>query len=411
MGDYGKLARTATRVACALGVLAVVRVTPAFAQLTPVNVGPEPELGIHMGGFLLYPTLDVSGEYNDNVFAVNTGAQSDFSYHVRPEVDLESTWTHYLVSLKAEYDLHRYDVFSQENTNDYFVSGETKFDLGSDSQLDAMSQYAQLSELPGNTNVTTNAATPVTYLEWDNKADFKHVFNRLQVDLGGTYTTLRFSNVAAVGGGTLLEIDRNRDVTSGYADLGFQFSPGYQLFARGTWNERDYELASSDFRNSTGYEAVAGVRTQITHLIDGQAYVGYLSQDYSGFSQVSGLDYGLQLNWSVTPLTTIVADVTRSIEETDEAGASSYFATIASLGVTHSLTRTITLNANFSYQKNDYQGIVRNEDIYGATVGADYELTPHFHLAADYKYTTRESDIAGTSYDQNLVEARVRLAL
>jgi hypothetical protein len=403
---------TGTRLASALCIFVAVSVNPAKAQImTPVNTGPEPELGIHLGGFMFYPTLDVSGRYNDNVLAVNTGAQSDFSYDVHPQFDLESTWTHYLLALKAQYDLHQYDKLSSQNTSNYLLSGEARFDIGVDSQFDATSEYDRMSELPGNTNVTTNAAKPTTYFRWNSAADFKHVFNRLQVDLGGSYTTLRFRNTPAVGGGTIFEVDRDRDVSVGYFDLGYQFSPGYQIFARGTWNERDYRLVVSNFRNSSGYEAVAGLRTQITHLIDGQVYVGYLSQDYKAFSTVAGLDYGLQLNWAVTRLSTITADISRSIEETDEIGASSYFATIASLGVTHALTRTVTLNANVSYTNNDYRGVTRNEDIYSASAGLDYELTPHFHVGADYRYTTRSSNVAGTNYNQNMVEARVRLAL
>ena len=426
MGDCRKMIWTGTRVVAALCIFAAVSVNPAMAQtispsstgitpgntgITPINTGPESELGIHLGGFMLYPTLDVGGQYNDNVLAVNTGAQSDFSYDIRPMLDLESTWTHYLLALKAQYDLHQYEKLTAQNTDNYFFSGQTQFDLGSSSQLDASSEYDRLSELPGNTNVTSNAAKPTTYFRWNSAADFKHVFNRLEVDLGGDYTTLRFENTPAVGGGTILEVNRNRDVSDGYLDLGYQFSPGYQIFARGTWNERDYSLAISNFRNSSGYEAVTGLRAQITHLIDGQVYVGYLSQDYKTFSTVAGLDYGLQLNWAVTQLSTITANVSRSIEETDELGASSYFATTASFGLAHKLTRSVTLNADVSYTNNDYRGVTRNEDIYSASAGLDYELTPHFHVAADYQYSTRSSNVSGTNYNQNLAEVRVRLAL
>ncbi len=400
------------KLALAFCSLVAVCTTSAMAQIAPVNVGPEPETGIHLGGFMLYPTLDVGGQYNDNVFAVDTSAQSDFSYEIHPALDLESTWTRYLVALKADYDLRQYSKFTSENTSNYLFSARTEFNLGSNSLVDASSEYARLTELRGNTNFTAGAAKPTNYNRWNNLFDFKHVFNRLQADLGGSYTTLRFENTPAVGGGTILEVDRDRDVASGYVDLGYQFSPGYEIFTRGTWNQRDYRLAISQFRNSSGYEAVGGVRAQLTHLIDGQAYVGYLSQDYKGFTKtVGGFDYGLQLNWSLTRLSTITAAVSRSIEETDATGASSYFATDASLGVTHALTRTVTLNAAFSYNNNKYQDIARNENIYGATAGIDYGLTPHFHLVADYRYSTRSSNTVGAKYNQNLIEAKVRLAL
>ena len=42
-------------------------------------------LGIHMGGFYLFPSLRNSLSYNDNVFATDTGEKSDFLYRFAKE--------------------------------------------------------------------------------------------------------------------------------------------------------------------------------------------------------------------------------------------------------------------------------------------------------------------------------------
>jgi hypothetical protein len=396
----------------AFSCLTAFATTPTIAQITPTNVGGEPELGIHMGGFMLYPSLDTSGQYNDNVFAVNAGQKSDFSWDVHPALKLESTWTHYLLAFNAEYDLHRYDTLTQENTDNFLFGGNTQFDLGSDTQFTAASQYARLSELPGNTNVVTNAAKPTNYFRWDNTADVKHVFDRLQIDIGGEFTTLRFQNTPAVGGGTIFSVDRNRDVANAFVDAGWQFSPGYQAFARVSWDQRDYEFLVSKFRDSNGYQADAGVRVQLSHLVDGQAYLGYIKENYKApLTSIGGFDFGAQLHWSATRLTDVTLDVHRSIEETDQLGASGYFSTVATLGVTHQLSRSVTLNANVGYNNNDYHGVVRNEDIVNASVGVDYHFRPQVHLVADYQYNTRDSNVPGTNYSQNIVEAHLKLAL
>src|ERR1700710_377986 len=305
---------------------ALLAAVPAIADgLTPTNTGAEPDLGIHMGGFMFYPKLDVSGQYNDNVFAVNTGAKSDVSLDVHPSLRLESTWTHYLVALTAEYDMRRYDTYSQEDTDDYFAKLETQFDLGSATQFGASTEYGRFSELPGNTNIATNAAEPTEYNRWDNHFDIKHVFNRLQGEVGGSFTSLRFENTPAVGGGTIFSQDRDRDVSAGYVDLGFQFSPGYEAFARATINQRDYSRTVFKFRDSSGFEAVGGVRVQLTHLIDGQVYLGYLQQNYHApLTDIGGLDAGAQLHWAATRLTDVNFNVSRSVEETDEIGAAGY---------------------------------------------------------------------------------------
>ena len=101
---------------------------------------------------MLYPTLDVSGQYNDNVFAVNTGAQSDFSWDVHPGVRLESTWTHYLVALTAEYDLRRYDTLTQEDTDNYLFGANTQLILNR-----FTGQMMKSKPKPASTRVTARA--------------------------------------------------------------------------------------------------------------------------------------------------------------------------------------------------------------------------------------------------------------
>jgi hypothetical protein len=376
-----------------------------------VNSGPAPETGIHVGGFMVFPKLEVGGQYNDNVFATNTGEQSDVSLDVRPSIRLESTWSHYLVALQAEYDMRRYDKLSQEDTDDYLVGGEMKFDVGTDTQLDVTSEYAGLSEMPGNTNVLTNAAEPTEYQRWHSTAGIKHVFSRMQAEIGAAFTTLRFQNTPAIGGGTILSVERNRDVASAFADLGYEFGRGTQIFVRGAWNQRNYSLLVSKFRNSSGYEAVAGIRLKLTDLISGQAYVGYMKQDYKALSDIGGVDFGAKLDWEMTRLTTVSVEVNRTIEETDQIGAIGYFATTAGIDVTHSLSRSITLRARGFYTNNDYRGITRNEDIYGASIGADYHFMPKLAFGVDFTHTSRNSDIPGTNYGQNVVQAELKLAL
>ncbi len=153
------------------------------------------------------------------------------------------------------------------------------------------------------------------------------------------------------------------------------------------------------------------MRVQLTHLIDGQAYVGYIQQDYKALNDIGGVDFGASLHWSATRLTDVKLEVDRSIEETDEVGAVGYFATAVSLNVAHQISRSVTLSANADYTNNDYKGVVRNEDVYGGGLSLDYHFRPQVHLIVDYQYTTRDSNIPGTDYSQNVVEARLRLAL
>lgn len=400
-----------SKLALALCGLYLTCAPAAQAQMNPANDSSEPDTGYHVGGMMLYPTVSVSGAYNDNVFAVQTGAKSDFSYEVRPAVSLQTTMARYLFALNAEYSHRGYAKYTGENSDDFLFGGKGAFNVASSTMIEGSTEFARLTEARGDTNLPAAAAKPTNYYRWASAADIKHVFVDLQAELGGTYTTMRFDNSPAVGGGTIQEVRRDRDVTGEYLDLGYQFSPGYQVFTRGSLNQRQYRLSVSDFRNSHGYEAVGGVRAQLSHLVEGQAYIGYLSQHYGSFSKdVGGFDYGLKLDWDMTPLTKVKADVSRSIEETDQLGSPSYFMSAVTIGIEHTLTRSITLMVGGGYANNKYQNIARNEDVYSATIGVQYAFTPRLSVAANYKYASRNTTIAGANYDQNIFEIRLNWA-
>ena len=48
----------------------------------PVTARPRPDfdaLGIRAGGFLIFPSVTVDGQYNDNVFATDENEEEDFN--------------------------------------------------------------------------------------------------------------------------------------------------------------------------------------------------------------------------------------------------------------------------------------------------------------------------------------------
>src|SRR6266404_309535 len=97
--------------------------TPSFAQGTPATpaaspvqpgpgapqlgpVGPPPtapeELGITLGSFRLYPTLDLRAGYDTNVFAQPASQQTGSAYEaIRPQLDLRSDWNNHMLNFGA----------------------------------------------------------------------------------------------------------------------------------------------------------------------------------------------------------------------------------------------------------------------------------------------------------------------
>jgi hypothetical protein len=71
-------------------------VDPRVAGLEFDKAAEEPlheAPGIHVGGFMVFPELEIGERYDDNIFATKNGRESDFYTVISPSVSVESTWS------------------------------------------------------------------------------------------------------------------------------------------------------------------------------------------------------------------------------------------------------------------------------------------------------------------------------
>jgi hypothetical protein len=180
-----------------------------------------------------------------------------------------------------------------------------------------------------------------------------------------------------------------------------------------TGNERDYvqKFDTRGFqRSSRGWEADVGTAIDLTHVVNGEVYAGYLSQYYDDprLSTDSGFAFGGNLLWNVTQLTSLRATAARTIEETTQfaavngvsVNASGYLQSAIKLAVEHELLRNVLLSGYVDYINSDYQGITRSDDQIDANVGGRYLLNRNLSATADLTFSTRSSNVTGVGYDR-----------
>jgi len=387
---------------------------------------PRPELeplGIRAGSFLIYPRIEAASIYDDNVFAEEDNTESDVLFQVRPDVTVQSDFNNHLLRFRTGADIGRYVDNSSENYTDYFVSADGRLDILRDTNVTLQARHRKDHEGSGDPDAPGESdpdapdeddlnvlgrAEPVEYTQSGALAAFNQRFNRVstQVAFGADY--YNYQDVALRDGTTADQDGRDRWEYDTMLRLGYDIRPGYQAFIRGTYTVVEYERGTAK-RDSDGYEIVGGARLDLTNLITGEVFAGYVQRDYDlqQFSDFSGIAYGLDLSWSVTQLTTVRGLVSRSVQETTYSTASSRDRTLYSLGVDHELLRSVILSGRAQYRQDDFQGANRNDDYYTASVGATYALNRNLYLEGSYTYETRESNLVGADYDSNLVLLRV----
>lgn len=367
-------------------------------------------VGVRAGSFLILPKLDVSEQYNDNIYATESGATSDFITNVSPSVNIKSLWSRHSLNLRAALSQYWYNSHSSENRLDWNVGADGRLDVLRDTYLTADVGYQQAHEDRGSPNSETSAAEPTEYDLFEGSLGLHQRFNRVTASLTGTYDNYDYKDVPTNSGTVIDEDARDRKEYLGALRLGYDVSPDTNVYVEGSLNKRDYNQTATVDRSSQGYAAVIGSEFKLSQLAEGRIYVGYQEQNYDAarFSSNGGLAYGAKVNWFVTPLTTIRFSAASAIDESIDPLASGYKAQQVGLGIDHELLRNLVLSGDIAYENDDFGDISRKDDVTSAVLGATYLLNNFFAVGLNYGIVDRSSSISGADYTQNRVGITIR---
>lgn len=401
-------------------------VAPTYIGLTPQDVGvmdrSRPEYdpaGIPVGGFLLFPLLDVAGSYDDNVFRVPNG-QSDYFLTVSPSFRLQSNWGRHFLEFYGGAENYDYDKFTQNNLTDWKFGADGRFDISRAAVFAANVYYGEFHEQwssPNNLIGFQNA--PNRFYQGHADTSFLYQPNRLGIEFGGSFDRYQFTDTPAIGGGEILNGDRNEDEYQAYAKLSYAFSPGYSVFAKAAYDERDFDDMFDRFgfdEASTGEHYDGGVDLQITHLVTGEAYLGYMRQDYRQdvplpLENFSGLDFGGSLKWFASPVWTFHLLAGRQLSDVIVVGASASDDKFVNIGADYEFRRNILVQGYFAYTSSHFVGLTRTDNYPSAGISIKYLIDRDFDAHLSYDYGKRTSNAPGANYTDNLVSVGITLHL
>jgi hypothetical protein len=364
-------------------------------------------LGVRMGDFMLRPSLDVGTEYNSNVFNTPTDTKSDWALEVASTLRLISDFPRHALNFLIAARSLFYNHYSTENTTDLTLQADSRIDIDRRTNVVIGGSFDILHEMRGAADLPANAKSPTQYWAGNEQVTFNHSFNRLELATGASFQRFSYDSTSLIGGGSLDNADRAHDIVSVFGQAGYEFSPGYAAFVRGSYNDRYYDLqhdALGYARDSHGEEIDGGLRFEVTRLLVGQVYGGYLIQDYKDarFSTVRGAAYGAQLEWLPSQLDTIRLNASRGVQETTIPGASSYTNSHIGLGIDHELLRNVILSADGMYDRDEYNDLTRADDIWSIGASAIYLMNRNMQFNLGYVFSRRTSNAGVLQYDNNV---------
>jgi len=389
-----------------------------FARDRNVSVAERPHPGydplpVPVGAFTALPRLDAGIEYNDNIYAVQTGRKTDEVFTINPELDLSSNWSRNSLSGFARSASRIYDRYTSETSTDWQIGGQGRLDAGS-GFLTAGGDTGELTEPRTSPNAVTGSVHPIRYQQSDGYFGAVEEMNRIRLTGRLDITSLDYHNGRDSHGLTVLEDDRDRTVYIYSAKAEYAISPDTSVYIDGSFNDHQYRLRPPSAlvaidRNSHGETFNVGASFDITHLIRGDVQVGYLKQDFTSHSFSSASGFGAQgrVEWFPTELTTVTLTGARQIQDAAASGSAAYLASNIGGQVDHELLRNLILTGRVAYEDDSYRGIVRDDHTTSAYVGARYLINRTVGVTVGYTYMDQTSSgaAAGPRFTDNKIMA------
>lgn len=393
----------------------------AQAQEVPPNVGvadrPRPTfdaLGIRAGSLLVYPAVTGRLEYDDNVLASSTGKRGDSVFYIEPEVRVRSDFSRHAFDTRFYYGRSFHNKLGSEDASEYGATGRGVVDVTRRTRIRMGGSYEHNAENRSSLSSFTGSRTPVRFDRLAGSLGLEQEVGDFILLGRGEYRRVSYEDtVDPLGNPIDLEF-RNLKMRIATGQVSYRLRSGTTAFVRVSADRRRYDLRPGDpgfdpftqtDRSSKGLRAEVGLGLELTRLIYGNIRAGYLRQKYDDIKlrDTSGLSYGADILWNVTPLTSVRFTAERSVDETSSQTTAGNLRSEFTARVDHELLRYVILSAGARYARINPAGpTARSSEVEG-NLGVRYLMNRYMELRGGYSYEKRSSSANVIRYSSNRV--------
>jgi len=357
-------------------------------------------LGIRAGAFLIKPVLSLGMEHNDNIYATKDDKESDWITTLAPKIDIRSDWTRHSLGINVGLKSGFYSSESDENFLDGHIKLDGRLELLRESFLTGQAGFQYLHEARDEPDSNQAWSEPATYYRSDGKIAYYHGLGKLSASVGAGITRLDYRSVDLKAGGSENLDIRDYNTYDVNARFAYEMHPVVRPLIYTQYQWRRYDKSEAE-RDSDGYRIALGTGFDLTGLISGEIFAGYMQQNYDQRDNFSGPWYGMSLLWNVTGMTSVEGTVRKSIKETTEGNSSGIDALDTGLRVDHELLPNLLVGAFFDYTQDSYQDIDISDKYYN--FGPRLTYLWNRNLSAEIKFTSNTcvSNLEDREYTEN----------
>ena len=370
-------------------------------------------LGVRMGSFVAYPSIDLEIISNDNIGATPSDEKSDMAAVISPEILLKSDFNNHAIDVRLYGQVGRFFDETKEDFNNYGAAVNGRFDVTRDFNTTVGAEFARLTEDRTSSLANSGTVEPIEYQKLSGYIGFNKSFNRLSIQTSADVTNYNYDDGFDAVGDNVDQDERDINIMSANVRTEYEMSPGYSVFTQGTASRRKY--VKNDQRDSNGLRGTAGISAELTNLIVGEIEAGYEHREFDNYKDFGVFVYGAAINWYPTPLMTTRFSVDRNIidgvDDTVGSTTSGIIQTRYGAQLDYEVLRNLIVSPSIQYIEGDYRGSPDEEESIITGIAADYMINNNFSLRGSYEFSTRDSSISNLNYDRNLVRFGLRSKL
>lgn len=336
---------------------------------------PSPTL---IGPFFIQPSLSVVAEYMSNVFN-RPDAKASALVVITPSLSLKANLPRHDLQFAATGNVRRFERYSTENSEEFSLNGQGRFDLGSRDAITGAAEFSRRIEPRSSTGSVPNAAEPVSYQRAIAEMGGVFSLGDLRLEPGVRFQRLQYDPVTVIGGGQVDQSFRDMRSLRGDMRISYDLSGLVAAFVAGSYEDINSLSAPAALdRASHTYSLTAGLKGEISPVVSGEIGVGYQSRDYAqpNYRDFKGLTYRADLQWYVTPLVTLRAQASRSFRNSGIREVGGILTDAFVVSAYYDPLRNLRVALSASAERGDYGEVGTRTWTKSTRLQAQYRFNP-----------------------------------
>ncbi|WP_182085343.1 outer membrane beta-barrel protein [Aureimonas sp. ME7] len=369
---------------------------------------PFAPVGLRLGSFVLYPTLEQGVGVSDNLTNTIDGARGAFS-ETTLGARLLSDWSRNEAEINALATYRRNFSGPLKEEPRIDLDGRLRLDIDRDwtATLRGALRFDRDDTL--DTGAATTASRERDILAYSAGATLGRAAGPLHTDLD--LSAVREDRDDGLFDGLALRTDDSYTTWSAGLRAGYDIAPPLRPFVGASVGRRlfDEDTAALLDRDSVIPALRAGLGFDWGEKLSGEVALGYAWNlpDEDALETTASPTLDATVNWSPRRGTDVLLRA-ETFFEPDTTGLATSTLYQGSIGLRHRATARIDWDGRLIAALRDGP-VAGDEHLYAAETGLTYWLNRTLALTARYRYDRFDSPLAGQDYDANTVRVGVRL--